>query len=358
MTQPFRQDLLATGHFAVRAMTLALSGTAITLALIPRGHRVEVTPPVADVAAPATAVAVAEHAVEHETAAPPRALHGGEFAFVVRAGAAHYVELEQLDVEVDHGKPVLEHDDDGIYTAVAPVRTEDVPAAWRPWLGREVVLDGSCTAKVTGFALLARLTGDPGYAEVHDDHWTTASILDHGTKLLVASLDRCTGTYARDASLPAMPALVPVEVPDLEAKARTMVLASEAAAEAQRAWHDDWEMTGNWWDATDVAITTHAVRHARTGDIWISVIAHRDHGCGDAEVDVWGLFRVARDGSLRTVTLRKSEELDTLDELLDTDGDGVPELLGKPWLGLDHVLERPDGTELSRLPLQFYGCPC
>jgi hypothetical protein len=357
MTQAFRQDLLATGHFAVRAMSVALTGTAIALALVPR-HAVDVTPPIADVSATPVTVRVPEQIVEHEAAPPLPPLPGGHFAFVVRAGAKHYVELASLDVDIDQGKLVLEHDDDGVYTAVAPVRVEDVPAAYRPWLGRHVVVDGKCTARVTGFAMLARLTGDPGYAGIDSDHWTKQTIRDKGTQLLVAAIDGCSGTYARDAALPAMPALVPVSEPDLEAKARATLIASEVAADAQRAWHDDWEMKGNWWDASDVTITTRAMRHARTGVVWISVIAHRDHGCGDAEVDVWGLFRVARDGSLKTVSLRHSEELDTLDELLDVDGDGVPELLGKPWLGLDHVLERPDGTELSRLPLQFYGCPC
>ena len=55
-------------------------------------------------------------------------------------------------------------DDDATYSSVGVVRDHEVPLAHRAWQGRKVKLDTGCVATVTGFAVVGRLTGDPGYA--------------------------------------------------------------------------------------------------------------------------------------------------------------------------------------------------
>src|SRR6185369_11640136 len=87
------------------------------------------------------------------------------------------------------------------------VEPANVPVAYRRWLGQRVTVDGTCSANVTGFAVVARLTGDTGYAGIDDEHWTARNVLEHGHPMLAATLDGCHGTFARDA------ALAPVVIP-------------------------------------------------------------------------------------------------------------------------------------------------
>ncbi len=116
--------------------------------------------------------------------------------------------------------------------------------------------------------------------------------------------------------------------------------------------------TGTWWDAENAQLTTKIVKHPTTGVTWVSIHGHMDHGCGDPSANVWGLFRVEADGSLASVQLRKLDDLESIDQLIDIDGDGELELIGKPWLGLDTVVMRASGEELARLTLPLFGCPC
>jgi hypothetical protein len=81
-------------------------------------------------------------------------------------------------------------------------------------------------------------------------------------------------------------------------------------------------------------------------------------GCGDAAVNVWGLYRVEHDGSLTAVQLHKLDDLWSISKLIDVDNDGEPELIGSDWLGLDTIVIRGSGDELERLSLAFFGCPC
>ncbi|MBA2538561.1 MAG: hypothetical protein H0V17_02910, partial [Deltaproteobacteria bacterium] len=115
-------------------------------------------------------------------------------------------------------------------------------------------------------------------------------------------------------------------------------------------------LAGDWSDHTD--FTTHILRHPKTGVTWVAIHAHTDHGCGGPDINVWGLFRVARDGSLVTVEDRKLDTLYAIDRIIDVDNDGKLELIGKTWLGTETVLTRANGDEVSRLAMKFHGCPC
>lgn len=363
MSQPLRADLLATGHYAVRAMSIALTGSAIAMSLLLPRHRerIAAVPPPAPAIEAAATTALPVRVTAHEAAPPPAPVPpGGDFAFVFETAGATYIKLADLEPGKlpAHGALRM-HDQDGVVSGVAEVEDDALPAAYRGWLGREVIVENHCTAHVWGFAIIARLTGDPDYAGEAATTWNARSLLAHGSLVLAGRLDRdCPSSYARDAALP--PIVVPVEVesPELAARARAALLASPAASAAQHDWSVVFGQHGRWADASDVELTTHVLRHPKTGVTFVSVLAHRDHACGDADVNVWGLFRVERDGSLTALQLRHLDELDTIDQLIDVDGDGTLEVLGKPWLGLDRVLERADGHELKELSLPFYGCPC
>jgi len=297
--------------------------------------------------------------VGHEPPAPePVPLPGGDFAFVFEANGTTYVKLADLDADdlPAHGKIRLAKDD-YIDVAIARVKPGDLPGHLDEWLGRSVVVDGACTAKVTGFAIVSRANGGAGWADTSAHEWTGELLIKAGSHELAAALDRCTGTYARDAALP--PIVVPesISAPALEAKAKQLVIDSPAAKETDDGWHhQNPEM--HWWQSDEVLFSTQALRHPKTGETWVSVFAHRDHECGDAQVNVWGLFRVERDGSLTAVQLRTVDETETIDELIDVDGDGTFELLGTPWLGPARSLYTIDGKPLRAMSVQFLGCPC
>src|SRR5258706_10338528 len=125
--------------------------------------------------------------------------------FVLKVGGASYVKLEDLDVAAlpEHGK-LHRFEDDYVHGGVARVRDADVPEADRAWAGAELVVDGKCHARVTGFAVIARLTGDPDYAGIESDHWQLSAMIERGNVILAAKLDGCTGSWARDAKLPSV----------------------------------------------------------------------------------------------------------------------------------------------------------
>lgn len=139
-------------------------------------------------------------------AAPAPAQPPGDDApltLVFHAAGASYVSLADLADEDDHpdaiatprhARPRVSRDG-GITAAVASVEGDDVPAAYHGWQGRQVEVDDVCAATVVGFAVVARRAGPRGRRTPRAD-----DALRSGHAVLAARLDRCTGSYARDAS--------------------------------------------------------------------------------------------------------------------------------------------------------------
>lgn len=363
MTDPLRSEILVPASPFART-TLVLPLVALGCSAIAAAIGFTAAP------APSTTVAVIPipqadvelapvpaHTVAHEIAQP---VQPPELSLVFSAGRATYMKLADIgeggESMPSHGTPKL-YSHDYVETAVASVDDSAVPHAYRDWQGKSVTVDNACTTKVTGFAVVARLTGDTGYASGDLDKWTAANVLDHGSVVLAAKLAGCTGTFARDAALPAV--IVPAEIKDakLAAQARARVIDSTPARDTQHEYAE-FDQTGNWWESEHAKFATKIVRHPTTGVTWVSVHASMEHGCGDPEVNVWGLFRVQADGSLATVQLRRLDDLWSIDQLIDIDNDGELEVIGTPWLGLDTVVARGSGEELDRLALSFFGCPC
>ncbi len=339
--------------------------------LIPTPPALAASPPVAPAPAPAPVVP------------PPLApaVHSSELKFVFEVGDATYVKLATLDApgaadaaaDADaathasaaavamprHGK--LRHlHADGIDAAIATVALRHVPAAYAGWQGRKVKVDRTCEATVTGFAVVARLSGDPSYAgDTGHDAWDAASVMANGSRVLAAKLDGCTGTFARSAALPDI--VVPTKLvdPALAEAAIAALIASAPAQETQREWDAQRADTGgtpSLWHA-DGAVTAEVLRHPTTGEIFVSAHGNVNGGCGAPEANVWGLFRVV-DGALVPVQLRQLGEMRTIDALIDIENDGALELLGKPWLGDAELLTGVSGDEIDSLSVPFHGCPC
>jgi hypothetical protein len=213
-------------------------------------------------------------------------------------------------------------------------------------IGEKVYVDNDCIATVTGLETVYRLASD---AEEYDK--TT------GAEVLAAKLDRCDGTYARSADLPMV--VVPETRPDdaeLVKKAKRALLQSDAAADVERVWREEYPSLDDW--KTQAMYDIRTLHHPLTGQTWISIHAWNEAGCGEASINIWGLFRVEQDGSITIKQMRDLGDMRKIDQIIDIDGDGTLELIGTPWLGLDVILTRATGDELERLPLPYDGCPC
>lgn len=360
MTDPLRPEVVAPPHHQFTYLILASIGfaaigtiAAIALVEVSRPVEVEVPAPTAEIPAPVRV------AVSDTVLAPP----SNEAELVFHAGGATYVKLADLAPAEDgeparlprHGAPRLVEDDTGGQQAIASLAVADLPAAQRRFVGTRLRVGNDCTAGVRRFAIVSRLVGDPAYAGQQGETWTPDGVLAAGAAMIVGELDGCDGALARPAALPAMVELVAERDPGLAGDARSALLASAAAAETQRKWHDA-EGEGAWYD--HATFDTRIVRHPATGVTWVVVHGSYDEGgCGAPEANLWGVFRVDADGALETVEARELE-LHELDDVLDVDGDGTLELLGRDWLGTDRLLIHADGSEIDRLRMPFYGCPC
>lgn len=364
MSPALRPEILAPTHpYLARGLAVAvgagLVGGALAWLAIPTQLAPVPPPPLAmtETIPVPMAIPMILPAVR-STPAPERS---SQVAFVFAAGGAAYLKLAELDGDDPeatprHGK-VAVHDDDYAHAAIAVVKDADVPRAHRGWAGKQVVVDGTCRANVVGFAVVARLLGDPGYAGEEVAAWDARSIMAHGTPVLAARLDGCAdGVLARDAARP--PIVVPEVIADapLAAAARRAVLASADAHQAQRAWKEA-ELEGRWSTSDGTTWSVQVLRHPSTGDTFVSAHAGYAGGCGGPEISIWHLFRADRDGRLTRVPSSLGD-LTSIERLVDLEGDGTFEVLGTPWLGTDRRVIRSTGETIERLELQFYGCPC
>jgi hypothetical protein len=282
-----------------------------------------------------------------------------DLLFVFRAGGATYVRLADLrsdEVPTDGAQRFVE-DDDGT-AVIAAIDEGEVPIRYRRYRRARLRVDRECDATVRGFAIVARLVGDPGYAGLLDANWTARSVVQHGATMLAARIDGCaTGTYARVATSSNFVSLDELVDRERADRARSALVASPAAADAQVAWQSA-GLHGNWYDQLD--IDAKVLRHPGTGTTWVTVHAtYPEIDCAGPDVNLWGLFVVSRDGGLEPVTIRKLETVYSIEAVIDADGDGDLELVGRSRLGLETILvDAADERELDRLRFPLYACPC
>ncbi len=328
-------------------------------------------PAITNVAPTRVAYTHAARAVPAEVA-PVRA----DFAFTFRLSGATYMSLAELpgaeDALTDHPTPRTGLPTHGplrlvgernlARAAVATLAAEDLPPQIRTWKGREVVVGGTCLARVTGFSLVSRSLGGWDWMYTDKELATKSrtelakKLFEVGQAVIAAKLDGCTGTYARAASLPAVVHATPVNDYKLADRARKQLLSSAAGKAAA----SEWRAAGNKkpWHK-EATIKELVVRHPTTGTVYVSVHAVLDEGCGGAHINLWRLYRASAKGALELVQQKDSIDVQSIDELVDLDGDGRFEfIVHDSSVGQDMVLWSANGTERMRLSTPFYGCSC
>jgi hypothetical protein len=362
MTELLRPEILAPPHSLLARMIAVGIGCGVAGAIV----AIAATAPISQTIPPVVAMETeASVRMPIFVATPaPEPSRASEFLFVFRVGGATYVKLTGIEADQDgtkalpaHGTLQLVQDEDGT-AVVGSVKDADVPGPYRAYRGRQLRVDRGCSANVVGFAVVSRLEGDPDYAGVDAPSWTADSAMRSGDTVLAARITGCTtGVYARDAALPAIVTLQTIDDDNLADAARSALLASEPAVETQREWQELGQ-EGKWYDHSE--LTTNVMRHPTTGVTWVTVHGnYAEGGCGGPDANVWGLFKVGRDGALETVDVRKLEAIHSIEKIIDVEGDGELELVGRPWIGLDIVLVRANGeAEVATLKRPFYGCPC
>jgi len=363
MGNPLRSEIVTPIHsYTFRLVATAASCGVISAAVaLYAGPSVDVPPPPQPVTQEVLALVPMPVVVAVEQPAPP--VRSSELQLVFRAAGTTYMKLASIDdaktaeAMPKHGKLKLYNRgelDHWQSVSVGAVADRDVPLVYRRWTGKAVVVDGACTAKVT---VVARLLGETDYADTDANAWTAQNVFDQGAPVLAAKLDGCKdGTFARDAALPAVVTPTVIDDNALAKRARAKLLASEPSKHAQLEWEKA-KREGDWHTRDTASINTIIVRHPTTNATWVSVHARIEEGCGGTEINIWGLYRVDGD-QLVTAQQRDLGEVHSIDQLVDIEGDGELEYIGKPWIATDIIVSRASGDEVQRLVLPFYGCAC
>jgi hypothetical protein len=341
-------------------------------------------------AASARPSAIAQRAMPLTPPAPqPTAPLEPGFTFAFELDGASYVLLKDMDALDDvldlsedaealddeddvrparaplpgHAPPALVRMDGLPVAAVAAVQAEALSAdlaSFRAWQGREVLVDSACRARVTGFALVARVYAEDLLYEEQEQHLSAAALAraifdDMGHLVLAARLDGCIGSYAQPAERPPAIQASELESHPAAAAAAAKLRQSKAGRAAQRTWREnDYERT--WW--RDAEVITQIVQHPRTRETFLSVHMLSDVECGGLEIHLWGLYRVDSRDQLEPLVQRQLDNIHELETFVDIDGDGRFELLASSLWGMDTFLLVADGSRKAMLHVPFFGCQC
>lgn len=247
------------------------------------------------------------------------------------------------------------------------------PAA-AAWAGKAMTVynadDGaSCPATVGALRLLGGGTPHFGEVQVWDGDpamspdgrvWSKAerarAVYGMGSLYLVGELaitGACKPAYATDAAAK----LVAYAREPLDDTRRAAALrafrALPAYAEIQRVWKDEFDGKGEWTDPDPVGYVAGDRRY-------IGVVAHEGTGCGAFEGALTAVFAV-EGAALKLVSDPAGGALE-IDALVDSDGDGKVELIGRPgdWSVVSAHLT-PSGagfTPAVTLSFPFRDCGC
>jgi hypothetical protein len=280
-----------------------------------------------------------------------------ELALVFSLDGQTYIQLATESRATSTGTPRL-LDDDDVTAVIAPVAPAALPGELRGWLGREVVVDGACRARVVELAEVSRVTGDPSNPWDDEDggddeaRWTIERVMAANV-VLAGRLDGCAGTWARAASFPGAATVARIDAPDLEAAARRDLLA-RSADDLESSWIDQGG-EGDWREAADVV--TSVFHHPLTDERWVFVQIRHGGGCGDPHLAQMAAYRASAGGSVRKVADLEFA-FDHIHELVDLDGDGQPELiLGGGTHAQVVDLANTHHASIS-VPHHYYGCGC
>lgn len=358
MTTELHPEILSPPHtyvlrLAAMGLGCGLIGASIMVAAAPA--RVVQAPPIT-----LTETVTVPMMVSAESMPVPSR---SSFSLVFEADGASYMKLADAPKKQRHGALTMSTGSDYAVSAVALVADADLPAAHRVWKNREVIVDGTCRTTVTGFAIVARVTGETSYSSESaadaEGGWTAKHVLQEGSPILAAQLAGCRGgEIARDAALPTMITPTPIVDKALAKAATRRLFASADAKAAAREWAAYEADAGMEPGAPPYGEhQTIIVRHPVTGITYVSVHATTGGTCGTPEISLWGLYRVESDRSLARMPSAVGQLL-SIEKLVDVDGDGQLEVVGRPWLGVERMVNRVTGATLEQLVLPFFGCAC
>jgi hypothetical protein len=286
------------------------------------------------------------------TAPPPV----GDVELLFSAGAHTYVALQHIEPpEVDRFRLVEEGP---VLISLADVPSRLVPADARTWQRAGVLVDGDCFARISGFAVIARLRGDARAAIDAGTAWTADTVVQYGNPMLAARIVGCEGTFARKATHAAIDIFGDGGDESFGDEARELFLASNLVADAQREWEAAGHK-GRWYEATDALLETRVLSDPRSDETWVMIHAYRDQECGQLGGNVVGLYRVGVDRRGRPevipVQLRAGGGARIV-RLIDLERDGMPELVtAGRW---NASIERAGGESVISLDVVEYGDGC
>jgi hypothetical protein len=286
----------------------------------------------------------------------PDPVDAAHLGFVLDIAGEPYVQLATFD-DADqlprHGRvrrttSVVQPDQQVVFARIAP---RDLPAAWRDWVGREVVVDGHCRARVDSFALRAGRSGD-GVDEMAAE--APAKLLAEAAPALVAHLDGCRGgSIARDASLPAPVVATRDTAADDAALIRlatTDLFASELGRHDIALRFAAAQQDGDMDMVTTSTVVVHPVTHVRYVIVHASMTQPT---CGGPEgFELTGVYTDDGNGDLDRNWVG-DQPLDLSRPLVDLDNDGKLEAVGSR-----DVTSLLGTTLADRSGDQWIGCPC
>jgi len=183
------------------------------------------------------------------------------------------------------------------------------------------------------------------------EEWTVERVTESNVTLAAQLDGACDGSWARAESFSPAAVAIHVEAAALESAARDDLFAS-IDDEMTTSWKD-MGGEGTWRDAA--TITTSTWEHPLTNERWVFVQAHRDGSCGDANFSRMAAYRVGENGKLRLATTM-THGASEIDQVVDLDGDGQPELLVDGGTELVDLADR--SHEAIYIQSYHYGCGC
>lgn len=282
------------------------------------------------------------------------------FAFAMPEG----IVLPDQDVKIDVKK--LKLTSNGVdYAASAPVEPEQLPKSIRSLLGMPVRIHGpkgACEAKINGFKIVSKKT--PHYWEIKG--WKeektprkeiTVNVYNEGLGHLVATTEKCSGDFAKDARLPVSPVFVGKK-PDKE----TAAMAAKAFR-ALAAYKTDIKPYVK--DEYYESIKFFEFSHSGKTEKWVSMYARSGVPfCGqDGGIlgVLWKLEASAKGNKLSFDKYIGNE----LEYLTDIDNDGNPEFLSRDTYtrGVPQSFEFVPAKNSKMKGYIFkgsydYDCPC
>lgn len=280
------------------------------------------------------------------------------FAFAMKEG----IVIPDGDVKADPGKLRL-HVSGIVYSVTAPVDTALLPASTRSLRGMPVRLYGSegmCESKINGFALVSKKIPHFGEIQRWKEEKTprgkiAVNICDEGLHHLVATTEKCSGDFAKDARLPESPVLM-----GRKADRKTAAI-SRSAFKALPSYRKD--IKPYIKDSYVESIRTFEIPHQDKTTTWVSMYAMAGIPFCSQEGDILAvLWRIEADAEGRPRLKFVQYLSEDVEYATDIDNDGFPEFIARDALvKTDFEIVRTDGGKKRDMKFKGsidYDCPC